>query len=121
MENKGIEIVITSVNVQQANFKWSTSVNFSKNQNKVTQLDGDVTEVPGNDGRFLNSLIVGQPLGVFYGPKYAGADPNNGDALYYKANGETTNNYNDAGNYVVGNPNPKFYYGITNTFNAYGF
>jgi TonB-linked SusC/RagA family outer membrane protein len=121
MENKGFEIVLNSVNVQKPNFKWSTSVNLSQNQNKVTQLDGEVTEVPGNDGRFLNSLIVGQPLGVFYGPKYAGVDPANGDALYYKANGETTNNYNLAGNFVVGNPNPKYYYGITNTFNAFGF
>jgi TonB-linked SusC/RagA family outer membrane protein len=120
MENKGFEIVINSVNIQRANFKWTTSVNFSQNQNKVTQLDGEVTEVPGNDGRFLNSLVVGQPLGVFYGPKYAGVDPANGDALYYKADGETTNNYNLAGNYVVGNPNPKHYYGINNTFNAFG-
>ncbi len=121
MENKGFEIVLNSVNVQKPNFKWTTSVNLSHNQNKVTQLDGEVTEVPGNDGRFLNSLIVGQPLGVFYGPKYAGVDPANGDALYYKANGETTNNYNLAGNFAVGNPNPKYYYGITNTFNGYGF
>jgi TonB-linked SusC/RagA family outer membrane protein len=121
MQNKGFEIVINSVNIQKSNFKWTTSVNFSQNQNKVTQLDGEVTEVPGNDGRFLNSLVVGQPLGVFYGPKYAGADPNNGDALYYKADGETTNNYNLAGNYVVGNPNPKYYYGINNQFNAFGF
>lgn len=120
MENKGFEIVINTVNVTKANFKWTTSLNFSTNHNKVTKLDGEVTEVLGNDGRYLNSLIVGQPLGVFYGPKYAGVDPNNGDALYYKANGEKTNVYNDAGNFNVGNPNPTYYYGMTNTFNAYG-
>jgi len=121
MENYGFEIVINSVNVARKNFKWTTSFNLSRNQNKVTKLDGEVTEVLGNDGRYLNSLIVGQPLGVFYGPKYAGVDPANGDALYYKENGEKTNVYNDAGNFVVGNPNPKYYYGITNTFNAFGF
>ena len=120
MENHGYEIVINTVNISKANFKWSTSFNLSSNQNKVTKLDGEVTQVLGNDGRYLNSLIVGQPLGVFYGPKYAGVDPNNGDALFYKANGEKTNVYNDAGNFYLGNPNPKFYGGITNTFSAFG-
>lgn len=120
MENKGIEVVVNTVNIAKANFKWTTSFNFSTNHNKLTQLDGEVQQVLGNDGRYLNSLIVGQPLGVFYGPKYAGVDPANGDALYYKADGETTNVYNDAGNYVVGNPNPTYYYGMNNTFNAFG-
>ncbi|HZY77872.1 MAG TPA: TonB-dependent receptor [Cyclobacteriaceae bacterium] len=116
MQNKGVEVVINSVNVDKKGFRWSTSLNVSHNQNKVTKLDGEVTEIPGNDGRFLNSLVVGQPIGVFYGPKYAGADPANGDALYYTAEGNLTNNYNDAGNYVLGNPNPKYTAGLNNTF-----
>jgi TonB-dependent starch-binding outer membrane protein SusC len=122
MQNEGFEIVINSVNVNSRNFKWNTAFNFSRNINKVTKLDGEVTEIPGNDGRYLNSLVVGQPMGVFFGPKYAGVDPTNGDALYYTADGEsTTTNYNNAGNFVVGNPNPKFIYGLNNTFTLGGF
>jgi TonB-linked SusC/RagA family outer membrane protein len=122
MTNKGFEILINSTNVNSRSFKWTTSFNFSRNINKITKLDGEVTEIPGNDGRYLNSLVVGQPIGVFYGPKYAGVDVNNGDALYYTADGETTtNNYNNAGNFVVGNPNPKFIYGLNNTFTLGGF
>lgn len=122
MENKGYEIVINSVNVDRGGFKWNTSFNFSHNQNKVTKLDGEQTEIPGNDGRYLNSLVVGQPIGVFYGPKYAGVDPANGDALFYLENETgTTNNYNDAGNFVLGNPSPTHIYGLNNTFSLAGF
>jgi len=42
---------------------------------------------------------TGQSIGVFYGPKYAGVDPANGDALYYEADGfsiRTSAAYRDA-------------------------
>ena len=121
MQNKGFEIVLNSVNVNSRDFRWTTSLNFSKNDNKITKLDGDTDTLPGNDGRYMNSLIVGQPIGVFYGPKYAGVDPTNGDGLYYLQDGKTTtNDYNSAGNFVVGNPNPDFFYGISNTFSYKG-
>lgn len=116
MQNKGFELVLNSVNIANKAVKWNTSLNISKNTNKVTKLDGAQTLIPGNDGRYLNSLIVGQAIGVFYGPRFAGADPANGDALYYKADGKTTtNDYNDAGTFVVGNPNPDWIAGLNNS------
>lgn len=116
ISNKGFELVLNSDNVVTKHFKWSSSLNLARNKNKVTKLDGVQTLLAGNDGRYLNSLIVGQSIGVFYGPKFAGADPANGDALYYKADGKTTtNDYNDAGNFIVGNPNPKMIVGLSNT------
>jgi TonB-dependent starch-binding outer membrane protein SusC len=121
MENKGIEIVLNSDNIITRSFKWSTNLNISINRNKVLKLDGDQTTIPGNDGRYLNSLIVGESIGVFYGPKYAGVDPDNGDALFFLPDGKTTtNSYNDAGNFVVGNPNPKLIAGFGNTLNYKG-
>ncbi len=121
MENKGVELVLNSVNVNSKTFKWNSSFNLSKNNNKVTKLDGDQTLIPGNDGRYMNSLIVGEGIGVFYGPKFAGADPANGDALYYLPDGKnTTNDYNDAGDFVVGNPNPDWIGGLNNTFSYKG-
>ncbi len=121
MENKGVELVLNSVNVNSKTFKWNSSFNLSRNNNKVTKLDGDQTLIPGNDGRYMNSLIVGEGIGVFYGPKFAGADPANGDALYFLPDGKnTTNDYNDAGDFVVGDPNPDWIGGLNNTFSYKG-
>lgn len=121
MENKGFEFVLNANNITWGDFKWSSSLNLARNINKITKLDGDQTLIPGNDGRYLNSLIVGEAIGVFYGPKYAGVDPANGDALYYKEDGKTTtNDYNEAGNFIVGNPNPDWIGGFNNTFSYKG-
>jgi hypothetical protein len=58
---------------------------------------------------------------VFYGPKYAGVDPQNGDPLYFQQdNKTTTNDYNEAGNFVVGDPNPKWFGGFGNNFSYRG-
>lgn len=121
MSNKGWEFVLNSDNITGKDFKWSTGLNISLNKNKVTKLDGEQTLLAGNDGRYLNSLIVGESIGVFYGPKFAGADPANGDALYYKQDGTTTNDYNEAGNFIVGNPNPDMILGFNNTIKYKGF
>ena len=122
MQNRGFEFVINTDNLVTKNFKWSSNINVSINDNKILKLDGDQTLIPGNDGRYMNSLIVGESIGVFYGPKFAGADPTNGDALYYKEDGKTTtNDYNEAGDFIVGNPNPKFIAGFGNTVSFKGF
>jgi len=121
MENKGFEFVLNSVNIRGKGLNWTTSFNISKNSNKITRLDGDQDTLPGNDGRFLNSLIVGESIGIFYGPKFVGADPANGDALYYLQDGKsTTKDYNKAGSFIVGNPNPDWIGGLSNTFSYKG-
>jgi len=122
MQNKGVEFVLNSLNVNGVDFKWNSSLNISRNRNKITQLDGSQTIIPGNDGRYLNSLLVGEGIGVFYGPKYAGVDPDNGDALYFEADGKTTTNDIDAaGSFVVGDPNPDWIAGLQNSFTYKGF
>jgi TonB-linked SusC/RagA family outer membrane protein len=121
MENKGFEFVLNGGILRGRDFTWNSSLNVSNNKNKITKLDGDQTSIPGNDGRFLNSLIVGEPIGIFFGPKFAGADPSNGDALYFEQDDKTTtNDYNDAGNFIVGDPNPDWIAGFNNTFSYKG-
>ncbi|MGC4037880.1 MAG: TonB-dependent receptor [Chitinophagaceae bacterium] len=118
MENKGIELSINTTNIATRKFRWTTMINFAANKNKVLSLDGQVI---GDD---VNKAREGQPLGVFYAREFAGADPANGDALYYKntvgTDGKidhtTTNDYNAAQDVRIGNPNPKFIYGFGNTF-----
>ena len=107
-------------------FKWSTSFNISYNKNKVVNIQGQVIEAS-----FFNRVMEGQPVGVFYTVEYAGVDPANGDALFYKntknADGtidrSTVNasGYNQAQRVAVGNPNPDYIAGLTNTFSFANF
>lgn len=121
LDNKGIEFTLNTENVTTRNFKWSTNINFAANRNKIVDLQGQQI---GN----LNRAKEGEALGVFYAREFAGADPANGDALYYKntlgpdgkRDRSTTNNYNDAQDVVIGNPNPDFIYGIKNNFSYKG-
>lgn len=118
LTNKGIEVSINSTNIAGKNFRWTTSANFSRNKNKITNLGGQVI------GADVNKAKEGEPLGVFYGREYAGVDPANGDALYYlntpKSDGtldrSTTSDYNAAADVKIGDPNPDFIYGLGNTF-----
>lgn len=117
MQNNGIEVDLNTTNIIAKNFKWTSSINFAANKNKVLSLDGQVI---GDD---VNKAREGEPLGVFYAREFAGADPENGDALYYKntlksdgtRDRSTTNDYNAAQDVRIGNPNPKFIYGFGNT------
>lgn len=123
MQNQGVEIVLNSVNVAKQDFTWSTSLNFAKNINEVKELAPGQLSIPPSSSRFLNAVIIGEPLGVFFGPAYAGVDAQNGDALYYsnEEQTETTTNYNEAERVVLGDPNPEFIAGITNNFKFKGF
>ena len=77
----------------------------------------------------MNRVAEGYAVGVFYTVEYAGVDPQNGDALYFKntkkADGSldksTTNDYNEAERIVLGDPNPDLIYGMTNNFSYKGW
>jgi TonB-dependent starch-binding outer membrane protein SusC len=121
MENKGIEFTLNTVNVAGKDFRWNTSINFARNRNKLTKLDGQQDRIIPADARYPNALIVGESIGIFYGVKFAGADPANGDPIYYLADGKTTtNDYNSAGKFIIGDPNPDWIGGINNSFSYKG-
>ena len=122
LENKGIEFTINTENIVSKDFRWSTSINFGANKNKITDLGGQQIGT-------LNRAQEGQPLGVFFAKEFAGANPANGDALYFKntvktdgtKDRTTTKNVNEAEDVRIGNPNPEFIYGFRNTFTYKGF
>lgn len=124
LQNKGLEIQIDSKNLV-GKVTWNTSFNISFNRNKITDLKGQI--ITGS-GDAVNRAMEGQPLGIFVAPEFAGADPANGDALYYKnadlGNGKRdrtkTNDYNQAVPVVVGNPNPKYIAGLNNSISYMG-
>ena len=123
LRNQGIEFTLTTRNIV-GDFTWTTSANAAINKNVVQNLAG-----PPILGSFLNRAQEGQPLGEFVGPEYAGVNPANGDALYYlnttnadgTLNHTTTNDINLAAYVPIGNPNPTWTGGITNTFTYKGF
>lgn len=117
LQNSGVEFDITSTNVDNGTFRWSTSFNISTNKNEIKDIGG----TPLISG--VNAFIEGEPAGVFYMPKYIGVNPNNGKAQYEDANGLPREDYDfvlsNGGRQVVGNPNPKFYGGFSNSL-SYG-
>lgn len=123
LNNKGIEFVLNA-DVFVNTFKWNTSLNFASNRNEVTELANGQTIIDYGASDFMNVVMVGQPIGVFYGAEYAGVDPDNGDALWY-VNGEgtgeeTTNDFALANYVIIGDPNPDFIAGLTNSFSYKG-
>ncbi|MDX1909167.1 MAG: TonB-dependent receptor [Bacteroidia bacterium] len=125
MRNYGFEVLINTRNVEGA-FTWATSFNLARNINEVTDLGGQDI-IDGGSSRYMNVVKVGEPIGVFYGAEYAGVDPANGDAIWYKNTDEngiidrsTTADYNEASFVVLGSPNPDFIGGMTNTFTFEG-
>lgn len=124
VENRGIEVVLNSNNLVGA-FKWNTSFNIAFNTNEVISLvEGQDIIDPGSS-RLMNVVKVGEPIGVFYGAQYAGVDPSNGDAIWYKntkgSEKETTSDFGEAEFVVLGSPNPDFIGGISNTFSYKNF
>jgi TonB-linked SusC/RagA family outer membrane protein len=85
MENKGVELTISSTPYKNKDFSWSTSVNFTRIWNKVTGL------VPANNNADIvsgvNVASVGKELGTFYLPRWAGVDPQTGNPMWYAADG----------------------------------
>ncbi|MVN78696.1 SusC/RagA family TonB-linked outer membrane protein [Hymenobacter sp. HMF4947] len=134
VQNRGWELEATSRNLEGA-FSWTTSFNLSHNQNEVKHLGpGDATiEVPNGLDTPSNILRVGLPIYSIFVVKQTGiltqADIDNkvalfgsetaGDAKYEDANGDGKIDSNDR--QVVGNPTPKYTWGVTNTLRYKGF
>ncbi len=120
LTNSGVEVVLNTDVVRGA-FRWKTSLNFAANTNKITDLQGQIIE-GGLDA--MSRAVEGQPLGAYFTAEYAGVDPANGNALWYKnateGNRETTSTYNQAQRVVVGSPLPDWIGGVTNTFSYKG-
>jgi len=123
LKNTGFELGINTENFVGA-FKWSTALTAAINNNKITDLGGQVL-----NSNEINAAIAGQPIGVFYLPEYAGVNPANGDALYYRNTTDaagnldrsTTTDINQAQRIFAGNPNPKYTFGFNNTFSYQNF
>ncbi len=116
VENKGIELSLSTDNIADRDLTWSTRLNISANRNKVLKL---YNKQPIDDlGRGSNRIEEGEAIGIFYSYEWLGVDPSTGDVVYADKNfdGEITT----ADRTKVGNPHPDFIGGITNTLGYKG-
>ncbi|MBP1225161.1 SusC/RagA family TonB-linked outer membrane protein [Flavobacterium sp. 1355] len=113
IENKGIEVVLNGGIIRGDKFSWDTAVNFSQNKNKVkeipTELGGRVNLTEAGVNSYRYALIEGKPYGVIEG-------------INFKKDGQGRILMNDDGTFQktdfeeVGNSNPDFMLGFSNSF-----
>lgn len=130
VQNKGFEIGINSHNLT-GGFVWNTNVVFALNRNKVLSLGGNGVNQFIPDSSLPSIIKVGEPIGSFIGYKTNGLIQAGGPVLTPAANTQPGGqNYVDingdgkitqaADRVILGNAQPKFTGGITNTFSYKG-
>ncbi len=139
VENKGFELSIESDNLTGL-FYWTTAFNIAFNRNKILELGGEeYKEIDSNEGHLktgtFRRLIVGKPIGVFYGYRSDGIFQNEEECAAQTSSaspiGIGLRRYKDLNNdgkvdanndrEILGDANPKFFGGLTNTFGYKGF
>jgi len=115
VDNRGVEINATTVNIKKRDFSWTSDFVFTLNRNKLVDLYGD-----GQDD-IANSLFLGEPLSVIYNYKVFGIDQDGsiakpGEAIFLDANGEKTDNPNASDKQILGYTDENFRLSWANTF-----
>ncbi|GAB3655918.1 TonB-dependent receptor [Echinicola sediminis] len=129
--NSGVDFLLNSVNVQNSQFKWSSSLNFSLLKNEVTKLPDFIPEIiSGNVGTFISNYLLvreGVAMRSFYGFETEGifqtgddiensAQPNAapGHIKFKDQNGDNVIDLKDR--VVLGDPFPDITLGLSNSF-----
>lgn len=122
MTNQGFELGISSRNFEGV-FGWNTDFNISFNRNKLTKLALQKVYIDAPTSDFTKSEVVrnepGRPLGGFYGYISDGVDPETGELMYRDISKDGRLSTSDRT--YIGDPNPDFVFGMTNTFSYKGF
>lgn len=126
VKNSGVEVTLNSVNLQTPKFSWSTDFVFSYNKNKIVSLYGIDADGDGHeDDDIANAWFIGQPVHVEYDyvfdgiyqigdPMPAGYQP--GYVRVKTASDDPTQVADASDKEVIGQKEPKFRWGLNNTF-----
>ena len=129
IKNKGFEFILTSKNIQTSDFKWTTSLNFSTNSNKIVTLTGEDNDGDGiEDDNISSNLFIGQPISAVYGYVVdgiyqlgddipAGFHPGNYRIVDMTGEGEIT----PEDRVILGKGDPAYRFGIMNTLEYKNF
>lgn len=123
LQNNGLEIALSSVNVETKDFSWTTDFNISFNQNEILDLgenDEIFFDAQGGWHQIENEIILreGESIGSFYGFETGGIDED-GSRIFIDQDGDTE--ITDADRVIIGNALPIHYGGITNRLSYKGF
>lgn len=111
VQNRGVEIELGADLIERDKLGWQTSLNFSRNVNKVLSLSNDMYKgdniqaapIMGTvSGSYAQLIMPGAPLGTFFGRKFTGIV----DGLEQY----------EEDNQIIGSAQPKFTYGWSNDF-----
>lgn len=127
--NNGFELTLEGILINTSAMQWSLNMNLSHYRNKILSLDPSVSEEGIKGGNYIYK--IGGSLYEAYMRKYAGVNPENGKAQWYRkvldkdgawtGESEITETFADASQYELGSVLPKLYGGFGTTFKAYGF
>lgn len=108
MRNRGVEVTINAVPIQGP-FTWSTSLNFSHNQNKIISISNpgagfnagildrynpNMPDCSSAETYSIGRILEGQPIGTFFTFRWAGYNEN-GQSLFYTYDKTAADTYGD--------------------------
>jgi len=131
IKNYGVEVMLNTIPVKLANgFQWNLDVNFSRNRSEVVSLSDGLTNFVMATRRVSIEARVGERMGDMYGIGFARVQNSDPSKPYYSANGQFVGEmvFDTQGRPVrtterikLGNYNPDWMAGISNTFTYKGF
>lgn len=81
VRNKGIEIALNSVNIDNGDFRWTSNFNFTLNRDKIIDLRGDKMD------DVANRWFINKPLRVYYDYNMVGIWQKDDQYFYTDASG----------------------------------
>lgn len=128
LNNQGFELSLNSKNINTPNFQWNSTFNFSRNQNKIVKLLGDLNGDGIEDDLPQSGLFIGQPLAAIYDYQTNGiwqisdkipAGYSPGTYRIVDQNGD--NVISPADRKILGSGSPAYRFSILNTFQYKNF
>ncbi len=123
MDNKGIELLLNAKLAGTKRFSWNVIATAAYNKNEIVSVTSDqffgsaidITHI--SEGVSVQRLAPGQPVAVFYGPRFSSITDDGQWRFKDKEGKEITSSDLGPADYVyLGNSIPKYTYGLTNNF-----
>ncbi len=111
MRNRGIDLDLTFYNFNRREFRWTTKLNISHQNNRILSLNEGMTT---SFGTYVYQ--EGAEKGAMYLVRWAGVDPSDGSPMWYDRNGNITKSYSDNNRVVLKDKrvSPMLYGGLNN-------
>jgi len=124
IQNTGVELMIEGTPVEIKHFSWKTGINYAFNKNKVVRLHAELPVFQYGPYGFSSSYAMKLKKGGSFGDIYGKAFKRDADGkILYETDGEHQGLpmiEGDGNTVKVGNANPDFTLGWTNTFSWKG-